>query len=501
MQRETWATRTGFVLAAVGSAIGLGNIWRFPYVTYENGGGAFLLPYLIALFTAGIPLLIFEFAIGHKYRGSAPLALRRISEKWEWLGWWPVLVSFVITLYYTVVIAWAVSYAWFALTQAWGADTKGFFFGSYLGLPDTFWPTGGLQPSVAIALILVWIASFLIMVRGVSEGIERANKIFMPLLLVLMLIITLRGITLPGAVEGLNHLFTPDWSKLFDGKVWLAAYGQIFFSLSVGLGVMITYASYLPKKADLTNNAFITALANSGFSLLAALGVFGAIGFMAQAQGVPVNEVAAGGVGLAFIVFPQILNSFPALGGLFGFLFFVALVVAGMSSLISLVNVVAQSVADKFGISYKQAVIGVHVVAFLGSLLFATKAGLIYLDIVDHFINNYGIALIGLAEVVAVFWIWKIFGPLADHADSVSDFRVSRPWLLLSAGILTPILLTVMAWKALAADLAQPYGGYPMGLLIGFGWLTVLLVIVAAFLIQRLPWGRSVAVEMERREA
>lgn len=500
-ERQTWGTRAGFVLAAIGSAIGLGNIWRFPYVAYENGGGAFLIPYLFALLTAGIPLLIFEFTLGHKYRGSAPLAFRRMSEKWEWLGWWQVLVSFVIATYYSVIIAWAISYSKYAFTLEWGEDTGGFLFGTYLNLPDgSFWNPGGLQWHIVLPLLIVWLISFFILYRGVSRGIEWANKIFMPLLVVLVFIIMIRGITLPGAAQGLNHLFTPDWSKILDGKVWVAAYGQIFFSLSVAFAIMITYSSYLPKKSDINNNAFITAFANSGFSLLAALGVFGAIGYMANAQGVDVSEVAAGGVGLAFVVFPQIINEFPAMNGLFGFLFFLSLVVAGLSSLISIVNVVVQGAADKFGMSYKSAVVWIHIILGLISLLFATGSGLIYLDIADHFINNYGVALAGLVEVILLAWIARKIKEFNDYANPLSDFNVNYNYLIFCMGILTPVVLGIMMILNLIGDVTTPYGGYEGSLLFVFGWLVAILSIVIGFLFAAAKWPAGVNTSVSREE-
>lgn len=156
MQNEQWGNRTGFILAAVGSAIGLGNIWRFPYVAYENGGGAFLIPYLFALLTAGIPILILEFGIGKRGGGSAPLSFRNLNQKWEWLGWFQVMLSFVIITYYSVIIAWALSYTKFSLSLEWGEDAKGFLFNNFLGLTDSAWTIGGLQTHLILPLIIVW---------------------------------------------------------------------------------------------------------------------------------------------------------------------------------------------------------------------------------------------------------------------------------------------------------------------------------------------------------
>ncbi|HLR74207.1 MAG TPA: sodium-dependent transporter, partial [Virgibacillus sp.] len=199
--RSQWGTRAGFILAAVGSAVGLGNIWRFPYVAYENGGGAFFIPYLIALLTAGIPILIIEFTMGHKYRGSSPLTFRRMNKRTEIIGWWGVLVAFVISTYYSVIIAWAISYAVFSVNLSWGSDTTSFFVGDYLQVVDPG-QFGSFVPGVLIPLLIVWLIVLGILYRGVKRGIEIANRIMIPLLVIVFLIIVIRAITLPGAFSG-----------------------------------------------------------------------------------------------------------------------------------------------------------------------------------------------------------------------------------------------------------------------------------------------------------
>lgn len=354
--RSQWGTRIGFLMAAMGSAIGLGNIWRFPATAYENGGGAFFLPYLFALLTAGIPLLIMEFTIGHKYRGSSPRSFRKISKGLEWIGWWQVAISFIISTYYAVIISWAVMYAYYSFGQQWGKDTTGFFTGDFLQVVEAG-AFGGLVPVVLIPLVIVWALVLFILNRGVKRGIEIANKIFIPTLAVLFIIIVIRAVTLDGAATGLNAFFQPDWDRIWDGQVWVAAYGQIFFSLSIAFAIMITYSSYLPKKSDITNNAFITGFANSSFELLAGIGVFAALGFMSAQVGQPVSEVVTGGIGLAFMVFPQIINEMPVLSGLFGFLFFASLVLAGLSSLISISETYVAGLQEKFNISRGKAVL------------------------------------------------------------------------------------------------------------------------------------------------
>lgn len=495
--RSQWGTRAGFVMAAMGSAIGLGNIWRFPSVAYENGGGAFLVPYLIALFTAGIPILIMEFTMGHKYRGSAPLTFKKMNPKTEWIGWWGVLVAFVISTYYSVIIAWAIMYSIFSINLSWGEDTEGFLFNDYLHLTVDPGQTGSLVPGVFIPLIIVWIVVLGILYRGVKRGIEIANRIMIPTLLVMFLIIVIRAITLPGAVEGLNAFFQPDFSQIFSAEVWVAAYGQIFFSLSIAFAIMITYSSYLPKKSDLTNNAFITGLGNSSFELLAGIGVFSILGFMAVNQGVGVDEVVAGGVGLAFVVFPAIINEFPAFNELFGFLFFASLILAGLTSLMSIIETYIAGLVDKFGLSRTKAVVFGGGLAAIISLLYATQGGLYFLDTVDYFINQFGVALVGLVEVIMIAWFLRKLQEFKSHANEISDIRLGS-WWTISLTFITPIVLGYMMIRLFKQNLLKEfptdngnYEGYPDTFILFSGWSVAVAALIIGIIIAAIKWKKS----------
>lgn len=475
--RPQWGTRAGFIMAAAGSAIGLGNIWRFPAVAYENGGGAFFIPYLFALLTAGIPILVMEFAIGHKYRSSAPGSLGKINRKFQGIGWWQLAISFVISVYYAAVIAWALSYAIFAINLRWGDDTEGFLFGQYLKLAETPGQFGGIVPGVFIPLLIVWLVALFILYSGVRKGIEAANKIMLPALFVLFIILVIRALTLEGAAEGLNAFFKPNWDSIFSGKVWVAAYSQIFFSLSIGFAIMVTYSSYLAKKSDITNNAFITGFANSGFELLAGIGVFSILGFMAMQQGVGIDEVVSGGVGLAFVVFPQIINQLPAFNGFFGFLFFASLVLAGMSSLISIVETYVAGIQEKFNVTRTKAVLFGGGLAAIISILFSSNGGLYFLDVVDYFINNFGVALAGLVEVIAIAWIARELGKLQEHANGISDIKLGS-WWKISLAVITPVVLGYMMFDNIRTNIMENYEGYETWFVTAFGWVVVVAVII-----------------------
>lgn len=500
--RSQWGSRAGFILAAVGSAIGLGNIWRFPAVAYDNGGGAFFIPYLIALLTAGIPILIMEYTLGHKYRGSAPLTFRKINKRFEWFGWWQVFISFVISTYYAVIVAWAICYAYFSFTLAWGSDTEGFLFNQYLNISNAG-EIGSFVPNVLLPLIIIWVFALFVLLRGVKKGIELANRIFIPLLVVLFLIIVIRAVTLDGALLGLQAFFEPNWDKIFSGEVWVAAYGQIFFSLSIAFAIMITYASYLPKKSDITNNAFIVGFGNSSFELLAGIGVFAALGFMASVSGVSVNEVVAGGIGLAFVVFPQIINEFPFWNEFFGFLFFASLVLAGLTSLISILETYIAALSDKFGMSRTRAVLLGGGVATIVSLIYATQGGLFILDTVDYFISQFGIAVTGLLEVILIAWFFRKLTQLQNHANAISDIRIGL-WWKLCLWIVTPIILGYMLYDLFKINILKlfdtktgNYEGYSDAFILYSGWSVAIGVLVLGIIFALFKWMNRSVLEKE----
>lgn len=490
-KREAFGSRNVFILSAIGSAVGLGNIWRFPYVAYEGGGGAFLIPYLCALLTAGIPLLFFDYAIGHRFRGSSPLAFRRMHRAAEPLGWWQVLICVVIATYYAVIIAWAAMYTWFSAQVTWGAGNENdFFYKDFLQMGDV--SKGGVStqfvPQVGLPLIAVWVVVIVIMGLGVKRGIGRANTVLMPLLTIMFAALVVQSLFLPGAVDGLNAFFTPNWKALADPAVWASAYGHIFFSLSVAFGIMVTYSSYLKRKTDLTGSGLVVAFANSGFEILAGIGVFAALGFMAQAQGTDVAHTATAGIGLAFVAFPTIVSN-AAGGSIIGVLFFGALVFAGVTSLISVLEVVVAALQDKLGWGRVRTTLVVSIpIALISIAMFSTTTALAVLDTTDAFVNAFGIMAVALVAVIVVAWLLHRLPALRDHLNRRSSFTVGWFWMLL-VGALAPIVLGYLFVSEVIAKVSEPYGGYPGWFLSIFGWGMVIALVVLAILLSLLPWS------------
>ncbi|MFC7405926.1 sodium-dependent transporter [Georgenia alba] len=489
--REQWTGQLGFLLAAVGSAVGLGNIWRFPGVAYENGGGAFLVPYLVALLTAGIPFLLLDYSLGHRFRGGAPTVFRRLGRRFESVGWFQVAASFIIATYYTAIIVWALRYTFFSVNLAWGEDPATFFVEDFLHdagptlttdiVGGLFWP-----------LLGVWIAALLVVGLGVSRGIEKTTKVFIPLLLVMFLILVVRALFLEGAVEGLDTFFTPNWAALGDPAVWIAAYSQIFFSLSIGFGIMITYASYLRRRANVVRVGYVAAFANSSFELLAGIGVFATLGFMAAQQGVGVGDLEGiTGVILSFITFPQIISMMPG-GPIFGVLFFGSLVLAGFTSLVSILQVVSAAVQEKFGLSRVQAVAAVGGLAAVISLaLYSTTSSLAVLDTVDKYTNEVGVIVSAIVACVLVGVVTRQLPNLQAHLNAISTARVGTWWRVL-VGYVVPLALGYVFIRGLIELVTVPYGEYPWAFVNAAGWGAVGFLVLVAVVLPLLPWRRPV---------
>jgi NSS family neurotransmitter:Na+ symporter len=492
-KRSLWGSKVGFLLAAIESAVGLGNIWRFGYMAYENGGGAFLVPYVVALLVAGIPLMILEYALGHREKASPPLAFARVHPLWEPLGWWmPVVAFFGINLFYAVVIGWCMNYFCFSFNLSWGSDTSAFFFNEFLQISDGPFDLGGLRLPILAGTVLTWATCWLICYREVSHGIEKASMIFMPLLFVLTLVLVGWSLQLEGAWDAIkNHYLHCDFSKISLGspegrKVWVAAFGQIFFTLSLGFGIMITYASYLPKKTDIVGNALVTCVLNCLYSFITGFAVFGTIGYMAHAKGVAFGEAIKAGPGLAFVVYPEAINQLPAGSRIFGALFFLVLIVAGLSSSISLTEAFSCSVCDKFNITRKKATSIICGIGLLGSVIFCSRAGLYILDIVDHFINNYALVIGGILECMLIGWVLKS-GVMRRHVNSVSSVKLMPLWDI-AIRFVTPIMLIIIVGSALLNEFSSRYEGYSVKALLFIGGGILFGTRLTSFVLSHFKW-------------
>ena len=607
-QRERWTSRTAFIMAAVGSAVGLGNVWRFPIQAFRHGGGAFLVPYFIALVTAGIPLMIVEYALGQKYQSGAPGALASVTKKFRWVGWFALLVGTTITLYYVVVMSYACFYAVSSWGVDWtrpapfhevhtsadgqvkveevpasrvkvylhaptpegkqrleavqaskpaderlpvltdeelaraqeaeqhkplesrtryvamGANVENFFserclgrfrhdvWGAKLAYNESIREQPSAPPQrylgemfeinlpLAIGALVVWLAMFLIIFKGI-RNVGRVVMVTVPLPVVLLAIMVIRGLTLPGASTGLIYYLKPDWEMLKDPAVWTAAYGQIFFSLSLGFGILIAYASYMPEDSDVTNSAFITSFANCATSFFAGLAVFSVLGYLAYLPGQPVDQVVPNpGPGLVFITYPIALAEMPMAAwaiALLSFIFFLCLISLGIDSAFSILEGVIAGFHDRFaGITKAKMTAIFCSLGFVGSLFFCTRSGLMWLDIVDNWMTNYGLALVGLLECVAVGYFFD-FDELKDYINKHSEVKVHN-WFDAFIKFVTPAVLIFLLSSQFLKDITATYGGYdkvlPNAVNVA-GWGLFAVIFVCALILgkswKKLAWTLS----------
>lgn len=481
--KDKWDSRTSFILASIGSAIGLGNIWRFPYVCYENGGGAFLIPYLIALLTTGIPIMILEFSLGHKFYKPAPMAFGHIKKGFEVLGWFALLIGFGIVTYYAVVMGWCFNYLGYSFNLAWGQDTQAFFFNQFLKISESPMQIGGVQWMIVLGLVLTWI----FVIAAIWKGAKTVGKVVYFTVIIpwiILIVLVVRGVTLPGAVEGLKFYLTPQFSALLNYKVWLAAYSQVFYSLTIGFGVQITYASFLSKKADVVNNAFLVSLANNATSFVGGLAVFSVLGYYAHLSGLPVSAVVKSGPHLAFVTYPTIISMLPFAARIFGILFFLMLLTLGIDSAFSLVEAGAASVISKFKVKRIHVNIGFGIMAFVIGIIYTTQAGLYWLDIVDYFMNNYGLLVVGIVQCIAIGYFYNT-KEMREYANSKSDFTIGR-WWDFSVKYLTPIVVGILFLTNVYDRIMSSYGGYSrMAEFLG-GWLVLIVFIAVAVILYKI---------------
>ena len=442
-QKEKWNSNLSFLLAMIGSAVGLGNIWRFPYVAYTNGGGAFLFPYLVSILIVGIPFLFVEYGAGYKFKAGISTIAHRINKKYEYLGWFIQVSPFLILTYYVCVVAWDFIYVQLSFVKGWGANPEDLFNTMVLQASST--PDGLLHLSiyVLLSLMAVWFVVWFISHRNLNEGIGRANKILTPLLFVMMAVIVLFSVTLPGAQVGILTLFTPDWNAITSPQIWSAAFGQILFSLSIGMTITLSYASYLPDDTNIPKSAITVALANCGFEIFTATGVFAILGFMSVTRNIPIAHLVTQGTGLAFIAFPEIFNVMGMIGYVIGPLFFLCLLFAGITSNISIIEPLALSIENKFNFSRSKAVSIICLAAAIISILYTTSYGSTLLGVVDTFTNQFGLLLNVLLEALLFGVCYGLDKFLPGINENATFLKLDKKWVFLITYIL-PVIVFVL---------------------------------------------------------
>ena len=427
-KRGGFGGKIAAILAAAGSAIGLGNIWRFPYITSENGGGAFIIIYLGCILLLGLPLLIAEFAVGHNSKSNPIDAFSKIRKGWGWLGAAGLISVTLIMGYYFVISGWTLNYALASATNSIGGDYGAFF---------TAFTTATWKPLIYTYIFII--ANHFIIIGGVQGGIEKASKIMMPLLFVILIVLAIYSLWLPEGREALGNVFTPDFSKV-SGKTFLDAMGQAFLTLSIGMGAMLIYGSYFKKGTKLAGTAISVVSLDTFVALTAAIIIFSA--------GVE-NER---GMQLAFVAMPKVFASMPA-GNIWAMLFFLLLALAALSSTISMHEAVTSYFVEKRGMSRNK---GAWVVTFI-ALVLATAAslslgdwsefkvaGMNFFSLLDNFTAIVMLPLLGILTSVFVGWVWKRDDMRAELTAEGGVDKATYPVIRFLLRYVCPVLVSVV---------------------------------------------------------
>ena len=424
-KRENWGSKTGFILAAAGSAIGLGNIWKFPYIAGENGGASFVIVYLICIAIIGLPVLIAEILIGRTTERDPVGAFYKLSKSkfWASVGGMGIVGGFLILSFYAIIAGWAMGYIVEAVS------------GNFFSFPDPassadhfndlvgniFWIIG--------YFLLFMIITMLIVYAGIQKGIERASKIMMPILFLLLLILMIRGLTLEGAENGLEFLWNPDWSKINPQSI-LIALGHAFFTLSLGMGAMLTYGSYMSKKDSIPNSALQIVVLDTLIALIAGVAIFTSV--------FAVGLDPAAGPGLIFHTLPSVFYKMSG-GYIFSILFFILLTIAALTSSISLLQVVVSYFVDERQWNRHTAVSVLGTFIFLLGIPSAlsynvlsefTIFGKNFFDLVDFLASNIILPLGGMLIAVFVGWVWGFDKVLINLREGAENLFENYPWVI-----------------------------------------------------------------------
>lgn len=426
-----WASRIGFILAAMGMAIGTGNIWRFPRMVAMNGGGSFLIGWAIFLLVWSLPLIMVEVLIGRKTRMGTVGSFRAfVGEKYAWMGGMITWVAMWIAFYYSVVVGWTLKYLALALMGEFksGIDTQ--------KLWDTF--TANATETIGFHLLSITLCGF-ILFKGINSGIERISKIFLPLLFVMLIFTTVFVLQMDGAIQGVTFMFTPDWTYLGKAETWLQALSQSAWSTGAGWGLYATYAIYTRKKEDIAQNALTAGLGNNSVELLAGLTIIPAIFILSPSQEYMNQAMSSDNTGLTFVYMVNVFSTMPG-GYWFGIAFFFALAFAAITSLMALVEFVVRNLSD-LGLPRKKAILTASIITFAFGIPSAVS--------MDFFGNQDWVWGIGLLFSAFFYYFVAVkYGVerIRDEINEVSDIHVGRLWVWSIKYCIPVIFIIFLGW-------------------------------------------------------
>ena len=437
-----WDSSTGFLIAMIGAIIGLSGIWKFSYLMYENGGGTFLIPYILAIVIMAIPILVLEFAVGFKFKSSLPKIFYNIKSEFEIIAWFIVFLIFIVLIYYTCIMSWDLIYIILSLFKGWGSNPSVFFTTTLLHSTSNPYGLTYLVVPIGIGLIAVWGLIYLFSRKEINKGILTISKISLILSFVLLLGMLIFSLQLPGSRTGIMALFNPDWSVLLNVNVWLAAFGQLIFSYGLGYAIASTYSSYIPGDAKLIDSAWIIVLVSLIFEVLVSVLLFAIMGYMALGRNIPITSLVSDGFSLVFVVFPNVFNIMDPWVYMVAPAFFLLIFVGSLSTILALIEPLSNAISEKFGWSRDKAVRQLVLVGLFISFIFATGMGEYLLRITDAFITQFAIILGVLLELIVLGWVYDI-EEIRSVLNENSYIKVDKSWII-TIKVIIPIILGII---------------------------------------------------------
>ena len=484
--RDNFKSPWTFVMAAIGSAAGLGNLWRFPYLAYEHGGAAFFLAYFICLIFIGLPFLIAEIGVGQITRKAAPQSLATAggNKGFGVIGWLAIMISFSILTYYVVITSWTVNFAIKSFHQPWAYSSSKYFYTDFLNLSSTINTIGNINISIVVGTIVTLILLFFAIYKG-TAGISLIANWVTPIPFILLIILLINSIHLTGADIGIKAILVPKWNYLKSMDLWFDAASQVLFSLSLAFGVMFAYGAILDKKVNIKKLACVIIVGDTLAAILGEIIIFSVLGHMSYIKNLPLDQVVAGGIGLAFVVIPKALSLLPYASSAFSVIFYISLFLLAYTSIVSLFESILAGIMDgKYKLKRPAILFILTILVTLLSLLYSYNNGLYMLDIVDHFISGYGILAVSILECIIIGWIYGA-EKLRYQLKKQSGLSLSPLFNILNRFII-PLTLIILLIKQLKIDISIPYEGYPLEYLIFFGVGSLLFIVIVAKLLQKI---------------
>ncbi|XP_053672297.1 sodium- and chloride-dependent glycine transporter 1 [Anopheles nili] len=523
--RGHWASKTEFLLSCMGYAIGLGNVWRFPYLCYRNGGGAFLVPYLLMLVLCGIPLFFMEVCLG-QFSGTGCITVFKIVPLFKGAGVAIVVINFICTAYYNAIISYPILFLWrsmqsnlpwetcdnpwntarclelrgghqvdlflnnsqLTVAERYRTPADEFFHNEILQLSDGIDHLDGIVWPLLVCDVIAWIVIFCCIAKGV-QSVGKVVYFTATFPFAILAVLLVRGVTLPGAMDGIRFYIMPQWDQLWNLRVWADAAVQIFFSLGPGWGGIVNMASYNRFKNNTKLDSILIPIVNCGTSILAGFVVFSVLGYFSHQTGLPVATAATGGPGLAFVTYPEAISMLP-LAPMWACLFFSMLFLLGVDSMFVQIEAIVSSVVDVFPVLRTKKLLitaGTCFLLFLLSLPCVSRGGMYVVQLLDWYSASISVILVCIVEVIAVGWIYGCDNFVRD-VQFMIDRKVERFWII-AWKFITPIVLIFIFITTIAYNTEVSYNGqkYPRWA-IAVGWASCLssMLCIPAFIIYKL---------------